>query len=146
MRRFMRAIALAWCTVLLASPAPGQSQPTFTDLIQKGPAGGEVGLPVRGVHLSRGSQCCSERCREGRGAARLLDWVSLNRTLSYGSLCLAKQKPFVVLAGGLELLKSRGDWHSFEPLATLAERYVDAFGSSTPPHLLQLAEIARKSA
>jgi hypothetical protein len=41
---------------------------------------------------------------------------------------------------------NRGDWHSFEPLATMAERYVDAFASSTPPYLRQLADIARKSA
>lgn len=41
---------------------------------------------------------------------------------------------------------NRGDWHSFEPVAALAERYVDAFGAGALPHLGQLAEIARKSA
>lgn len=41
---------------------------------------------------------------------RILDSVSLNRTLSDVSLCLAKRKPFDLLAEGLDSSKSRGDW------------------------------------
>ncbi|MGI9012937.1 MAG: hypothetical protein ACR2GY_01665 [Phycisphaerales bacterium] len=42
--------------------------------------------------------------------------------------------------------KSRGDWHSFEPIATMVERYVDAFTASMPPYVRELADIVRKSA
>jgi hypothetical protein len=56
------------------------------------------------------------------------------------------RKPFDMLAEGLDLSENRGDRHSFEPLATMVEQYVDAFASATPPYLRQLAEIASRSA
>lgn len=40
----------------------------------------------------------------------------------------------------------RGDWHSFEPVTSMVERCVDAFASSMPLYIRQMAEIARKSA
>ena len=58
----------------------------------------------------------------GRGSSSLaarreiLDSVCLNRTLSDVNLVLEKRKHFDVFAKGLDLNKSRGDWHSFEPL------------------------------
>jgi len=35
---------------------------------------------------------------------------------------------------------NRGNWHRFEPLTSMVERYVVAFASPTPPHLPRLAE------
>lgn len=56
-------------------------------------------------------QSAGENWRRSNSAIRrrILDSVSLNRTLSDVSLCLAKRKPFDLLAEGLDPSKSRGD-------------------------------------
>lgn len=57
-------------------------------------------------------QNADEHWRRSNSAVRrrILDSVSLNRTLSDASLCLTKRKPFDLLIEGLDSEKSRGDW------------------------------------
>ncbi len=55
---------------------------------------------------------------------------------------MQKATAFAVASGHT----NRGNWHSFEPVASMVERYVDAFASSMPLYIRQMAEIARKSA
>ena len=43
-------------------------------------------------------------------------------------------------------LKSRGDWHSFEPAAAMVEAYTSVFLQPFDPHLQAAARLAQASA
>ena len=73
---------------------------------------GDPGDTEGAMSLFDFSQNAAEFWRGSNSAARreILDAVSLNRRLSDVTLCVEKRKPFDVLAEGLVLKKSRGDW------------------------------------
>ncbi|MCO6454796.1 MAG: recombinase family protein [Pirellulaceae bacterium] len=73
---------------------------------------------------------------------RILNAVYLNRTLSDVTLVTTKRKPFDALAERLTLVKSRGDWRSFEPLVVA---YVDTVLSPSP-EVVMATRVVRLSA
>lgn len=70
----------------------------------------------RALDLFDWSQRAADVWRGSNNALRreILDCLCLNRTLSDVSLCLAKRKPFDVLAEGPKIKNSRGDWTPIE--------------------------------
>ena len=62
------------------------------------------------------------RGSNNRVRREILDAVCLNRTLSDLTLNATKRKPFDVLAEGLEINKSRGDWTPIELFASNSAR------------------------
>ncbi len=72
----------------------------------------DEGAIDRAMALFDFAQHAADVWRGSNSAPRreILDAVSLNRTLSDATLCIQKRKPFDLLAGGLVLKRSRGDW------------------------------------
>jgi DNA invertase Pin-like site-specific DNA recombinase len=89
-----------------------RSEATKTDesMAQLGNADSARGATA--VALFEWAQQADELWRRSNNAVRrqILDAVCLNRSLSDVSLVTTKRKPFDVLAEGLDLKKSRGDW------------------------------------
>ncbi len=72
----------------------------------------DEGAIDRAMALFDFAQHAADVWRGSNSATRreILDAMSLNRTLSDATLCIQKRKPFDLLAGGLVLKESRGDW------------------------------------
>jgi site-specific DNA recombinase len=84
-----------------------KAEEALAQLGDTAPVRGETALALfdwtqRAADVWRGSNTAIRR--------EILDCVCLNRILDDASLCLAKRKPFDVLAKGLELKNSRSDW------------------------------------